>query len=333
MTITAVHALSESDRLNEYARRQHTWPLQDSEFVPSTDGWRNLLQRRFQQVDQLTADDGSYDGYINTLISAMSPNYTEFGWALSRAPEKLWHDLDSHLRSTNVFDHPLEEVEEAIQYDDDSQRPIFVSIPSDLQNRVLHELQPLLEAWSGTALVPYTTYGLRVYRNTSKLYMHLDSPGTRVISAILHVGHDTRKPWPLVIEDFDGITNEVQLDAGDVLLYESSKCWHGRPRRMDGNWYTSVFVHYYPQNFPLDLEQFDLDVHHRVPPHWKNKVGPQLDSFQMVDTACLEPQCPDEWCALKESNVVKGPGPDFGAVLTAHGKIQKLNLPHNREEL
>ena len=43
---------------------------------------------------------------------------------------------------------------------------------------------------------------------------------------------------PLVIEDFKGNVNEVVLEKGDVLLYESSKCFHGRPRRFEGEWYT-----------------------------------------------------------------------------------------------
>jgi hypothetical protein len=31
-----------------------------------------------------------------------------------------------------------------------------------------------------------------------------------------------------------------------VLLYESSKCFHGRPHKFNGSWYSSIFVHFNP---------------------------------------------------------------------------------------
>ena len=82
-------------------------------------------------------------------------------------------------------------------------------------------------------------YGFRLYRNNSKLFMHLDKPNTHVISFILHIdSSDDAEPWPIVIEDYHGNTHEVILTSGDILLYESSKCLHGRPKRFKGSWYT-----------------------------------------------------------------------------------------------
>lgn len=69
--------------------------------------------------------------------------------------------------------------------------------------------------------------------------MHVDKRETHIISAILHVDHDENsEPWPIVIEDFRGNLNEVVLEKGDMLLYESSKCFHGRPRAFEGSWYS-----------------------------------------------------------------------------------------------
>jgi len=77
--------------------------------------------------------------------------------------------------------------------------------------------------------------------------MHIDKAATHVISSILHVDHsEDSDPWPLVIEDFQGNTVEVVLEAGDMLFYESSKCFHGRPTKFNGSWYTSLFTHYKP---------------------------------------------------------------------------------------
>ena len=37
-------------------------------------------------------------------------------------------------------------------------------------------------------------------------------------------------------------TNEVYLESGDVLLYESSKCFHGRPKVFHGSYYANLFM-------------------------------------------------------------------------------------------
>ena len=108
------------------------------------------------------------------------------------------------------------------------------------------------------------------------------------------------------------------------MLYESNKYLHGRPRRFDGEWYTSIFVHYYPRQ--MDYQA--LDVHYRVPPHWRESVETEpVDTFEMIDTFCKEPKCHDEWCALQESVVVRGPGPGYGQVLTANGIVKELGIP------
>lgn len=44
----------------------------------------------------------------------------------------------------------------------------------------------------------------------------------------------------------------VVCSLGDMLFYESSKCFHGRPIPFEGGegaYYTSVFSHYYPEGW------------------------------------------------------------------------------------
>jgi hypothetical protein len=126
---------------------------------------------------------------------------------------------------------------------DGDERPYFVN--TGLNRKVLNELKPFHEEWSGVELKPSIAYGLRVYKNGSALTMHTDRIDTHVISSILHVDRDYggAEPWPIVIEGVDGVTAEVDLKPGQMLFYESAKCTHGRPRTFKGNWYTSMFIH------------------------------------------------------------------------------------------
>jgi hypothetical protein len=331
VNISSALYLFEEDRVNEYHNRNSTWPPRNDEYQPNTDGWRKLFQRRFRQVDSLTSDENSYNGYINSIAGGlMTPNYTEFGWGLTRAPEEMWNQLNEII--VNGLEDPTLLHQEAPDdgigtLDNERFRPHLLHLDG-LNNKILHSLQPILESWSGVSLIPTVAYGLRVYQNTSQLYMHTDRMSTHVISAIFHVGHDSSsKPWPLVIEDFHGNTMEVFMEAGDVLMYESSKCLHGRPRPFDGEWYTSLFVHYYPTL--LQAEEMELDTHYRVPPHWMESVitSPEEDDFEIVSTFIRELNCPDEWCALENSQKLHGPAPGYGKVLTAFGRVEELDVP------
>jgi hypothetical protein len=121
-------------------------------------------------------------------------------------------------------------------------RPLFIE-NNELNAKTLRELQPYHEQWAGIALEGAISYGLRAYQDHSRLLMHVDKSRTHVISSILHIDHsEDSEPWPIIIEDFQGNTNEVVLESGDMLFYESSKCFHGRPHYFKGSWYSSIFV-------------------------------------------------------------------------------------------
>jgi hypothetical protein len=113
---------------------------------------------------------------------------------------------------------------------------------NQLNRNVLFSLRRHHVRWSNIRLEPSLAYGLRLYTNQSRLAMHVDRLDTHVISSILHIGRsEDAKPWPLYLEDLNGQTQQLYLEVGDILFYESSKCWHGRPQRFDGSWYTSLF--------------------------------------------------------------------------------------------
>jgi len=316
--VPIIAALSEPERLKEYEARGYEWPL--PELKPNTPGWRNIFERRFKQVEE-TIDDSNerYNAWMQTMTAAyLQPNFTENGWGLTRAPQDLVDALVKKVRD-NVDTAPLENDVDVIEGIDESSKPLFIS-NLDLNERVLRELKPMHEEWSGVELVGQQAYGLRIYRNNSRLLMHVDKPRTHIISCILHIDHsEDSEPWPIVIEDFQGNTNEVILESGDMLFYESSKCFHGRPHTFKGSWYSSIFVHYYPVGW--DTTGIEAETHYVVPPHW-NKNPPaesDQDRLAMVGTSMKEPECENVWCGLNNSVKWQGPG-IAGEVITTGSK-------------
>lgn len=317
--------LVEEDRQKEYAARNYKWP---PEIIPDTPGWSKLMMRRFRQMEFQDDSNDRYNGYMNVVSSAyVAPNFTENGWGLTRAPQELVDEFRQALKDGLAKEPRLEGKTEVIEEGSTDSSPLMVATGS-LNGKALSVLKPYHEAWAGIPLVGSNAYGLRVYRNDSHLNMHVDRSHTHIISCILHIDHDPEsEPWPIVIEDFQGNTNEVVLESGDMLFYESSKCLHGRPQRFRGIWYSSLFVHYYPA-MDWDIGSKELEVHYGVPARWDHDPPEEemgVEPLQMVGTSMKEPTCKNNWCALENS--VKWYGPSkHGEVLTTGGVIFSLPI-------
>ncbi|GMH66275.1 hypothetical protein TrRE_jg7510 [Triparma retinervis] len=91
------------------------------------------------------------------------------------------------------------------------------------------------------------------------------------------------------------------MEVGDMLLYESAKLYHGRPRPLNGSWYCSIFSHYFPVEW--DVENFHWESHYGVPPTWAEleKGGEEVTKLEVIGTALNEPGCEAGWEGLKDS--------------------------------
>jgi hypothetical protein len=97
------------------------------------------------------------------------------------------------------------------------------------------------------------------------------------------------------------------LKSGDLLFYESSKCFHGRPHTFNGSWYSSVFVHYFPK-YGWAEQDHNIEKHYAVPPHWRDAPTDHIETpLKMVGTGLSEPSCPNSWCPTQQT--VKWSGP------------------------
>ena len=118
-------------------------------------------------------------------------------------------------------------------------------------------------------------------------------------------------------------THEVILTSGDILFYESSKCFHGRPRPLKGSWYSSVFVHYHPK-FGY-TENFDKNSKvWAIPPGWDAEPTTRYEiPLQMHGTTMEEPWCPNNWCGTEKSKRWSGPAQE-GFVTDPDGEMRVL---------
>lgn len=192
-------AHTEKERIQEFYKRNHTWPVK--KFSPETPGWRKLFEHRLRQVAEIEDSTDRFEGFAQTVSAGIvQPNYTQWGFGLARAPEPLMEDLRQAIREGVAKGPRLESLINAIT----EPRPWFIDRP-DLTQRVLEELHEYPEKWVGFPLTANNAYGFRLYRNQSRLHVHVDKAATHVISFILHIdSSDDAEPWPILIEDYEG---------------------------------------------------------------------------------------------------------------------------------
>ena len=116
---------------------------------------------------------------------------------------------------------------------------------------VQNKLRPIHEWWCGEKLVNSFIYGIRSYRKGAKLDNHYDWTNSHHVSSIIIVDKDLNKKndWPLQFQSHDGEWNHICADPGEMILYESAKCKHGRPDVFEGNYFNNMFIHYRLKNW------------------------------------------------------------------------------------
>ena len=118
---------------------------------------------------------------------------------------------------------------------------------------LLIDFLPLAEEVTRLRLSPTYSY-FRVYKRGDTLVKHTDRPSCE-ISLTLCLGYEAEGPWPLLLENRDGVSS-IELEPGDALLYRGIECTHWR-EPFGGERAAQVFLHYVDQNGPYAEWKFD----------------------------------------------------------------------------
>jgi len=262
-------SMPEQERVARWREKYVSWP--SPMFDSESPGFRALMEAREAEIMQIPGSHERWENWMQFMQARILPTFTPRGFDVVKAPSGLHAALRDVLHTgLSVEDPPLEQGMLNGIYNTASLRPYFVPIPEDLDRRMRAELLPIHEEWAGGIdLVATSVYGMRAYRNQSSLSFHNDKVNTHVISSILHIDHEydnASEPWFIEIEDHSsGELVKVDLKPGEMLLYESAKCLHGRASLLKGKYYSSVFLHYKPvQGWPWRM----VDTVVAVPPHW-----------------------------------------------------------------
>jgi hypothetical protein len=119
-----------------------------------------------------------------------------------------------------------------------------IDLLGPVKDGILNDLKSVHEEWCGHKLIPVTIYGIRSYKKDSYLKSHIDRIETHHVSSIIIVDKKCEEDWPLDIKDHKGNWHKVYANIGQMILYESAKCEHGRVTPFKGEYFRNMFVHY-----------------------------------------------------------------------------------------
>jgi prolyl 4-hydroxylase len=176
------------------------------------------------------------------------PKLTPLGFKVVKVPADTWQLIqESYGLLKNVIRQENWEGIKNIIHDKDGNAPVEIMSMDNCPRirQIIHnELKPIHEEFSGENLEPTYIYGIRSYKRGAILESHKDRIATHHISAIIIVDKQVDRDWPLDIQDHEGNWHKIYAEVGDMILYESAICEHGRKEPLEGEYFRNFFVHY-----------------------------------------------------------------------------------------
>jgi len=182
------------------------------------------------------------------------PQCTPLGFKKVKVPDETWKlILEAYsLLKDKERDEQFQGKETIIQGSGNSTILSMDNLPT-LRGIIHQQLYQLHQDWAGREIEPSFIYGIRSYKKGATLTMHKDRIETHHISSIILVDKDLKcgcqskefgDDWGLQIVDHEGTEHTVYLEPGEMVLYESAICEHGRKEPFQGTFFNNFFVHY-----------------------------------------------------------------------------------------
>jgi prolyl 4-hydroxylase len=227
---------------------------------PVTKGKKYILTRWFREYEEGNVPED----YLNKITSVNIvvkndktfssaeeiPFFNPIGFEVKKVPQQTFALIkDAYEILKNVI-KPERDAEPGnngvLQNKDGEHATELMSMDNlvTIREMILDQLQPMHEQWANTPLIKSACYGIRSYKKGSFLKSHLDRLETHHISTIIIVDKKGDKNWPLDIKDHKGNWHKVYAEIGDMIMYESAKCEHGRVTPYEGEYFRNLFVHY-----------------------------------------------------------------------------------------
>lgn len=203
-------------------------------------------------------------------------NYTKVGYKKIKAPPDVWALVKKFWDANkdnpkpeswgvgNTYTNNWKSHSKMVSVEDSGLR----GGGSRLKQKIWDSAMETISEWTGQELTQCSLYGIRIYYEGSVLASHVDRLPL-VSSAIINVAQDVDEPWPLEVIGHDGRAQNVTMEPGDMVLYESHSVIHGRPFPLKGRYFANIFVHFEPVGHTLRHHNHETDAGEDVDEKYK----------------------------------------------------------------
>ncbi len=98
------------------------------------------------------------------------------------------------------------------------------------------------QEWCKRKLNPAVVYGIRSYTNDTIFKAHFDRQDTHHVASSITLGKDA--PWNLNIQDHNKQWWGVDVEPGQMIMFESGCCMHGRLDPYQGTYFDNLYTHF-----------------------------------------------------------------------------------------
>lgn len=230
-------------------------------FCSSKHDYRRLNKGKFEISDDEFAEMVKPKRQQNSVAVREQPqsfqNFTKLGFKVTKIPAELHQKLLAFLREKKYQAVPEQshDYAEAVMASRECDSWLL-NMPEELRTECYKWLRGIISDWTSIPrddLEQTAIYGMRMYHRDAVLDVHVDIRDTHALSAILEIDRndpDDNKPWPLQITDHSGKVHYVPDRKGQLILYESATCPHGRQSPFPGRQMVNAFVHFRPKGWP-----------------------------------------------------------------------------------
>ena len=212
-------------------------------------GDTNLAQQHWDKLEKERKE--------NKVFSTKEelPKLTELGFKVEKCPSETWGLIQDAYRLLINNPTPENMARDVIDGGDVPTEMMSFDNLVSIRNLIHEQLKPIhKEFCGGLEIEPTSLYGIRSYNKGATLVNHTDRIATHHVSSIIIVDKDldcgcnqtkgVENDWALEFQDHNGEWHQVYAEIGDIILYESATCLHGRPTPFKGNWFRNFYVHY-----------------------------------------------------------------------------------------
>lgn len=188
------------------------------------------------------------------------PRLTEKGYKVVKIPKDIWELVLNAYEQVKPLakDETFPGKDYFIPGHGVSSTLMSLDYIPELRDSIHSKLLSIHEDFCNEELIPTALYGIRSYNRHATLTAHVDKAETHHISSVIVVDKDLAcgckaKPnaddWALEIQNHQGEWEKVYAQPGEMILYESLACPHGRSVPFGGTYFRSIFGHYKFKNY------------------------------------------------------------------------------------